>query len=208
MPAREATPITGIFGDVRLGFCDTRSSLAAECRHNVSHSRVITWGPSIHHFLPPHFWTLSCALWLALWPRPAVSADACDDLRGGLITQDVDWQMEIKPLLNSMLGGRCTGCHFGTRFPDMTDQGADAIYKLVNSYAIPGLPLQSGLFEKINCDLPTVGVRMPQDSIPLTLDEQALIFDWIAQGARGEDPDQPIPRAFVFRDGMESRRWY
>lgn len=172
----------------------------------MSHSRSLPGSSTVVSRAPLRSCLLSC-LWLA---SPAVSATSfgCDDLRAGPITHAVDWQSDIKPLFNTMLGGRCTGCHFGSRFPDMTDTGVDAIYKLVNSYAIPGRPLQSGLFDKVNCAVPAIGERMPLDGLPLTPAEQALIYDWIAQGARGENPAQPIPRVFVFRDGMESQRWY
>lgn len=131
----------------------------------------------------------------------------CDDLRGEALYLDVDWQTEIKPILNTMLGGRCTGCHFPGTFPDLTDVGGDAIYKIIGSYVIPGEPLSSGLFDKVNCDQPLVGQRMPLAGAPLELMEQALIYDWIAQGALGE-PDTPIFRDYLFRDGAESRRWY
>ena len=145
---------------------------------------------------------------LCLFAVPALHAGAaCDDLRGGEISFHVDWQTQVKPILNTMLGGRCSGCHFPGRFPDLTDIDADAIYKIIGSYVIPGDPLGSGLFDKVNCDPPALGERMPLDGSPLTLDEQALIYDWIAQGAYGE-PGAPINRRFIFRDGAESRRWY
>jgi hypothetical protein len=145
---------------------------------------------------------------LALLTSDADAARAgCDDLRGGEIRFDVDWQTEVKPILNTLYGGRCTGCHFPGRFPDLSDLGADAIYKIVGSYVIPGDPLGSGLFDKVNCDPPLLGERMPLDGATLTLEQQALIHDWIAQGARGE-PKAPIARRFIFRDGVESRRWY
>jgi hypothetical protein len=145
---------------------------------------------------------------LCLFAVPALRAGAaCDDLRGGEISFHVDWQTQVKPILNTMLGGRCTGCHFPGRFPDLTDIDADAIYKIIGSYVIPGDPLRSGLFDKVNCDPPALGERMPLDGSPLTLEEQALIYDWIAQGAYGE-PGTPINRRFIFRDGAESRRWY
>ena len=149
------------------------------------------------------------ALSLLLAPSAFVHAgtDGCDDLRGGPITFDVDWESQIKPLLNNQFGGRCTGCHFPGRFPDLSDDGADAIYKIVGSYVIPGEPLASGLFDKINCEVPLAGARMPLSGTPLTLDQQALLYDWIAQGAYGE-PQAPIARTFIFRDGAESLRWY
>lgn len=144
---------------------------------------------------------------IVLLPASGAAIAACDDLHGGTINQNVQWQTQVKPILNTMLGGRCSGCHFPGRFPDLTDIDADAIYKIVGSYALPGDPLGSGLFDKVNCDPPVVGARMPLDGEPLTLEQQALIYDWIAQGALGE-PGAPIARRFIFRDGAESRRWY
>lgn len=154
------------------------------------------------------FWSKSIAGILLLFSTLSSAGTAgCDDLRGGEIFDNVDWQSEVKPILNTMLGGRCTGCHFPGTFPDLTDVGGDAIYKIIGTYVIPGEPLSSGLFDKVNCDQPLVGQRMPLAGAPLALAEQALIFDWIAQGALGE-PDTPIFRDYLFRDGAESRRWY
>lgn len=151
-----------------------------------------------------------CILLLAtLVPTLAEAAApaGCDDLRGAVITARVDWQTQIKPLLNVQWGGRCSSCHQGSRFPDLTDAGTDAIYKILGSYVIPGDPLASGLFDKVNCDPPFAGARMPLAGAPLTTEQQGLIYDWIAQGAYGE-PDGAYPRRFLFRDGAESRRWY
>ena len=146
--------------------------------------------------------------WLLLATTPAwAGTSACDDLRGGAISLAVDWQTQVKPILNAAFGGRCSGCHFAGRHPDLSDTGADAIYKIVGSYVIPGRPLESGLFDKVNCAQPYVGGRMPLGGTPLTLEQQALIYDWIAQGALGDVPGEaPIERDFVFRDGAESLR--
>jgi hypothetical protein len=139
-------------------------------------------------------------------------AAACDDLRGSAIVFGVDWQTQIKPIINEMFAtGRCTSCHNSGQFDghlDLTDDGIDAIYKLVPTHVEPGAPERSRLFQKVNCDQPpTGGLRMPFLQAPLTLDEQGLIHDWIRQGALGEPDDEPpIPRVFVFRDGVESRR--
>lgn len=146
------------------------------------------------------------ALLVLVAASPALSA--CDDLRGLPINAGVDWETEVKPLLNSALGGRCTSCHFGDRYPDMSDEHGDAIYALVNSYAIPGRPEVSGLLDKINCDPPAHGSRMPLGSNPMSIEEQGIIYDWIKQGARGEDPNFPISRSFIFSDGTETLRWY
>ena len=129
----------------------------------------------------------------------------CDDLSGRPIHIAVDWQAEIKPILNDTLGGLCLNCHVG--YPDFSDTDVDAIYKIVKDRVIPGRPEDSRLFLKVNCDAPpTGGARMPLNQPPLSLLQQELIHDWIAQGARGEDPEQPIQRVFVFRDGLEGLR--
>lgn len=148
-------------------------------------------------------------------PGLARSGDAgsgCDDLRGTPIRFAVDWATEVKPILNEALGqmGRCTSCHGdGGLPPDLSDAGADAIYKIVGSYVIPGRPQDSLLFSKINCAQPFDGrARMPLAGEPLTRAQQELIHDWIAQGALGEPAEEPITprREFVFRDGVESLR--
>jgi hypothetical protein len=138
---------------------------------------------------------------------------SCLDLRGRPIRFAVDWQTQIKPLLDDHRGGWCTGCHAGLAPDgdlDLSDAGIDAIYKLIPQYVIPGRPLRSPLFDQVNCEDPATGrFRMPYLGGALPLAAQELIHDWIAQGAPGEVPDEPpIPREFLFRDGHESLRWY
>ena len=145
----------------------------------------------------------------------ALGGTGCTDLRGRPINFAVSWQTQVKPIINEMFEtGRCTSCHNPGQFDgnlDLTDLGIDAIYKLVPpGYAVPGKPLASPLLDKVNCDTPGYGgARMPFGQVSLTLGEQELIFDWIAQGAQGDvDGEPPIPRDFIFRDGGESLRWY
>jgi hypothetical protein len=140
-----------------------------------------------------------------LGPVAAVAQQgrSCDGLRGQPIQFAVDWQTEVKPLLVS----RCIGCHsLGSR-PDFSDLEFDALYKLIDSYVRPGRPLQSRLFDKINCDQPVSGSRMPLAGDRLSADEQGRVYDWIEQGALGE-PGPAIERDFLFRDGIESQRIY
>lgn len=139
----------------------------------------------------------------------------CTDLRGLPVTARVDWQTQVKPLFDEFFPtGRCTSCHNPGQFDgqlDLTSQDIDAIYKLVPpGYVVPGDPQASLLFDKVNCDDPgSGGLRMPFLQNPLTPDQQALVFDWIAQGALGDiEGEPPIPRTFLFRDGAESLRWY
>jgi hypothetical protein len=108
--------------------------------------------------------------------------------------------------LNEALGGACSGCHSVGGNPDFTDVGSDAIYKIIPVHVTPGQPERSFLFVKINCQNPGRGARMPLGRAPLSINQQGLIYDWIRQGAYGEDPSNSIPRSFIFRDGMESMR--
>jgi hypothetical protein len=137
----------------------------------------------------------------------------CDTLGGMPITFAVDWQTQVKPIINEMFEtGRCTSCHNPGQFDgnlDLTDLGIDAIYKLIPAgYIIPGRPFESPLFDKVNCATPGYGgQRMPFQQNPLSIDQQGLIYDWIAQGALGDvKGEQEIPRDFVFRDGLEGLR--
>ena len=68
-------------------------------------------------------------------------------------------------------------------------------------YVVPGRPEQSLLFLKVNCDEPGVGARMPFNGYGggLLPEQQALIYDWIANGAL------PGTSTTVFRDGFEIR---
>ena len=153
------------------------------------------------------------ALLIAAAPAAALEGSSdCTDLRGLPINFGVEWQADIKPIFNELFPtGRCTSCHNAGQFDgnlDLTDNGIDAIYKLVPSYAVPGEPDQSILFDKINCFMPGHGgQRMPFGQAPLTVAQQGLIFDWIEQGALGDvEGEAPIPRDFLFRDGLESLR--
>ena len=137
----------------------------------------------------------------------------CVDLSGQPINFNVDWQTQIKPIFNEFFPtGRCTSCHNDGQLDgglDLTDEGIDAIYKIVPAgYVVPGKPELSKLLDKVNCDDPGMGgARMPFGQNPLTFAQQELIYDWIAQGALGDVEDEPpIPRAFIFGDGIESLR--
>lgn len=141
-------------------------------------------------------------------------ATGCMDLSGTPIRPSVSWQDDVKPIFNELISptGRCTSCHsFDAPAGglDLSDTFVDAIYKIVGDPVVPGNPLGSRLFNKINCSEPDQGSQMPLNGVPLSLTERELIYDWIEQGAYGEDPessDGAIFRDFVFRDGAESLR--
>src|SRR5262249_54340693 len=65
----------------------------------------------------------------------------------------------------------------------------------------PGDPSRSFLYEKINCSSPQVGTRMrPAD--PMRVEEQALIRDWITQGALEMPGPPPIVDAGIRDTGL------
>ncbi|MEL7239729.1 MAG: hypothetical protein AAGK78_12785, partial [Planctomycetota bacterium] len=137
----------------------------------------------------------------------------CDDLSGIPATIDVDYETTIQPLWRS-----CVGCHRGGSSNggglDLTvGNSFDAIVN-VPSIQVPGRllvapndPDVSYMMEKISCSNPQVGNRMRPDS-PLSPDEQALVRDWIAQGARRSivvEVDAGIPDTGVVPDtGVDS----
>jgi hypothetical protein len=157
----------------------------------------------------------ACAVALLLIAPGVQAGIDCDDLSGTAIHPNVDWQTDIKPMINELISidGRCTSCHNHTTPAaglDLTDEGSDAIYKIVTGYATPGDPVGSRLFSKLNCANPVDGgSQMPLGNDPLTILQREKFYDWIEQGALGEDPesiDGPIFRDFIFRGSMESLR--
>lgn len=104
----------------------------------------------------------------------------------------------------SGMGLGCADCHtsaMGTVFPsgglDLDPVDTPSPYvNLINkpsfdapelnlTYVVPGHPEQSFLFQKVNCDTPAEGTRMPFNNYAggLSVEQQALIYDWIAAGA-------------------------
>ena len=158
--------------------------------------------------------TLAFAGLAPAWAGGPIIGDGCESIAGRPIHFNVDWETDIKPMINESISveGRCTSCHNAGQLDgnlDLTDVGIDAIYKLVPAYVEPGKPLESRLFDKVNCQLPgSGGLRMPFFQNPLTLQQQELIYDWIQQGAKGEpEGEAPIARSGIFRDSLESLRF-
>lgn len=139
----------------------------------------------------------------------------CDDLSAQPLNTNVRWPQVWQALSDE---APCTqNCHLGTQPTAELDLGSlqISIYYLVGQPSSqddrvlrvdPGNPEGSLLMQKIGCSQPDVGGPMPPPMGHLSLSLQALIYDWIAQGAYGENPEDPIPRDFVFRDSLESTR--
>lgn len=156
---------------------------------------------------------LFALLLLALSP-PLQAAEGCVDLGGLPIIRGVLWE----DVWNAMdRESSCTqNCHLGTAPAGDLDLSSRqlSIYFLVGQLSSqsgsvlrvqPGDPTGSLLYQKVACAEPDVGRAMPPGGhVPQILQE--LIYDWIEQGAFGESAEDPIPRDFIFRDSLESRR--
>ena len=131
----------------------------------------------------------------------------CDDLSAIAPVSNVDYGSQIQPLWDT-----CIGCH-KPNSPnggglDLTAANSYAAMVDVASVQVPGRllvapsePDDSYLMEKISCSNPQVGNRMRQGD-PYSLQEQALIRDWIAQGAlQSSGSGEPRDGGFVNVDG-------
>ncbi|MEM1415853.1 MAG: PQQ-dependent sugar dehydrogenase [Myxococcota bacterium] len=121
----------------------------------------------------------------------------CDDISGVGVTEEVDYAEQVQPIWSAL----CVGCHrpgsdngFGLNLTP--DESYDDLLRIVSA-EVPGLrlvtpfePDASYLMEKIACADPQSGERMRPDSA-MTFEEQALVRDWIAQGARPSMDDPP-----------------
>ena len=150
---------------------------------------------------------------LTLFSALSHAATGCEALPGP-ITPGVLWPQVWQALTDQ---SSCTqNCHIGGSASGDLDLSSPvvSIYILVSQDSsqnntvkrvIAGDAKRSLFFTKVNCTSPGVGNRMPPGGhVPTAL--QALIYDWIEQGAYGEDPDEPATRDFFFKDGAESER--
>lgn len=133
------------------------------------------------------------------------AATGCDDLSAINEIYAVDYASEIQPIFNT----RCSGCHTnGGNSGGLRLDAGVSFGNLVNVPAGNGSTSKlrvepfdaerSFMFEKINCQFPDGGSRMPLGGL-LSLADQALIRDWINQGAF----EEPFVDD-VFYDGFES----
>lgn len=129
--------------------------------------------------------------------QPLAGPVNCDDLSAVPMDFSVDYETEVQPIFT----GGCANCHVESTFPlgGLRLDAGKSWFELVNQPSSqfanilrvqPGSAAQSLLFRKINCvdpalppTYPNLGDRMPQSREPLTLENQARIYDWIQQGA-------------------------
>ena len=156
------------------------------------------------------FFRLACLL-AAIDVTAAPSAQAtpggCDSIASVPIVWNIDYAVDLQEIFNK----RCSNCHVdhaGSPSADLDLDpkwsydnlvGAPSGSKTGGTLVIPGNPMQSVLFQKINCSTPDSGLRMPRARPPIPLEEQALIHDWIMLGAPRFQTD------FIYTSGFEPR---
>jgi hypothetical protein len=156
--------------------------------------------------------TLVCMLAMATPARSQTLPNGCTDISAvPPIYSGIQYGAAIQGLFNNFGVAACTDCHEPPTPPQDLDLSAGISWgELVNHLSsqdidlfrvMPNHPEQSLLFQKINCDAPAVGARMPYGypSDTLSAEQQALIYDWIAEGAPAGTTDG------VFRNGFDLR---
>ena len=127
----------------------------------------------------------------ALLASPAFAGgpSGCENLSSVVPFTQISYSINIQSIFNS---GECLGCHSGNggtggaaglNLEMLTSYQSLLAPSIGNARVIPGDPLNSVLFLKINCVDPGFGSRMPMDLGPLSAVRQQLIFDWIRLGA-------------------------
>ena len=156
---------------------------------------------------------LSLLIVLLAWAGRAHAASGCEPLPG-TVTPNVKWPQVWQALTDQ--SGCTQNCHIGSAPSADLDLSSlsISIYFLVSQDSsqsntvkrvIAGDAKRSLLLQKLNCTSPDFGGRMPPGGhVPTAL--QALVYDWIEQGAYGENPNDPVERDFIFKDGAESER--
>ena len=147
------------------------------------------------------------------------SASLCDSLASVPLNHGVDYETRIRPLFSS---NGCLGCHndpdgFGAL--DLTGSQFSEVCSLLGvasqadgslARVAPTQPRASLLWQKIACeDVPGTFGRMPPGDAHVSLEDQALIYDWIAEGARASsngDCSQQESEIVFRAGGFESTR--
>jgi hypothetical protein len=166
---------------------------------------------------------IACASSLAslalAWASTPGAPSGCTDISAvPPIYSGIEYGAAIQGLFDNFLsnGGSagCADCHTsadgGAPAGDLDLTSGISWGQLVNHASsqdsslirvVPNRPEASLLFQKINCDAPAVGARMPYGFPAGTLspEQQALIYDWIAAGAPVGTTDG------VFRNGFDVR---
>ena len=131
---------------------------------------------------------IGLAMLLCLAPAAwAGGPSGCDSIAAVAPFTQFNYPLTIQSVWNN----NCDGCHVGGSAGGLSLSAPASELNLINvpslqnpafTRVVPGDPVGSLLFLKINCDDPGLGGRMPMGST-LSTTQQRLIFDWIANGA-------------------------
>ncbi len=173
-------------------------------------------------------WPLMCAalasgaagLAVSLPVRGDLNPSGCLSISGiAPIYTPIEFGAAIEGIFVNYSGmGGCADCHTtngGTGVPtgelDLDPQDSPSPYvNLINVespmypgfvYVVPNYPEKSFLFAKIDCSSPGGGDQMPLENYEggLTLQQIALIYDWIAEGAPAGTTDDIFRGTFDIR---------
>jgi hypothetical protein len=151
----------------------------------------------------------------------------CEDLSAEPITYGMMYDIPESGLPTSIwdvhdiwLAGGCVGCHAPDNAMNggllLSDPGFAAPQMFFSSTRDPmifrvveGRPEDSLVFAMLNCAPPTTFPPMPPgiDAQRIARPLRAMVYDWIAQGARGVDGDGNPISDVLFRDQVESLRF-
>jgi hypothetical protein len=145
-----------------------------------------------------------------------VIPSGCTSIQNVPVQYSIEYGAAIQGLFDnfsSISSAGCTDCHFaiadgpagnldltpGFSWGDLVNVASSDDPTL--TYVVPNHPEQSLLFAKVNCDNPGLDARMPLDNYGggLSVEQQALIYDWIAAGAPITTTDGIFRNSFDIR---------
>jgi hypothetical protein len=163
---------------------------------------------------------VASALAFGSMPSGSVAQSTLPSFCEDLATEPVRYGVQYNQVQEVWQLGGCTGCHnSAARMGNLLLETAEtSILNLIGfpSYenenavrVIPGNPDGSLLIQVLNCVPPGSHEPMPPSMtgtrIPLQM--RALVYDWIAEGAKGADEDGNPVSDVLFRDAIESDRF-
>jgi len=140
-------------------------------------------------------------------PRATEEPTECDSIDSVPVRFDIDFGADVQPIFDQ----HCANCHVDSGGAPSAGMELDAgisWFQLVGvtssqdaslTRVVPWNAAGSLLFQKVNCYVPGVGSRMPFERTELSVEEQAVIHDWIALGASSTTSE------VIFGSGFEPR---
>ena len=137
----------------------------------------------------------------------AFEPSECDSIDSVPMRFDIDYGADVQPIFTK----NCANCHVDSGGAPLAGLELDvgvSWFQLVDAPSsqdasltrvIPGDAAQSLLYQKVNCNFPAIGSRMPFERPELSLEDQAVIHDWIVLGASSTTSE------VIFLAGFEVR---